>query len=237
MILDCIEPKNKRGDRMAVFTGIPTVRLSRADWLELRRRGIGGSDAGHIVLSAEQFRYADPARVWREKVFPLTEEEESLPCAIGSALEPLCARLFERETGRKVRRMNRLCVSISHPYMIADIDRRLCGAAEGLECKCVSQMSARRRITDPDSGESRWVDIFENGDAGTVFTYKPEWYVQMQHYMSVTGWQMWHLGVIVLNNRFYHYDVPRDDAFIDALREAEGAFWQLVEDKENVWEA
>lgn len=218
------------------YKTIPTARLTRAEWLELRRIGLGGSDAGHVILSPEQFRYADPARVWREKVYPLPPEEESLPCTIGTALEPLCASLFERETGRRVRRMNQLCVSLSHPYMIADIDRKICGAAEGLECKCVSQMSARRRITDPETGESRWIDIFESGDAGTVFAYKPEWYAQMQHYMSVTGWEMWHLGVIVLNNRFYHFDVPRDEEFINALREAEGSFWQFVESGENIWE-
>lgn len=218
------------------YRTIPTAHLSRAEWLELRRIGLGGSDAGHVILSPEQFRYADPGRVWREKVAPVEAEPESLPCTIGTALEPLCASLFERETGRKVRRMNQLLVSLSHPYMIADIDRRLCGAAEGLECKCVGQMSARRRITDPETGESRWIDIFESGDPVTVFTYKPEWYAQMQHYMSVTGWEMWHLGVIVLNNRFWHCDVPRDDAFIDALREAEGEFWQFVEAKENIWE-
>ena len=221
---------------MTHYTTIPTARLTRAEWLQLRRRGIGGSDAGHIALSPEQFRYADPARVWREKVLPLDAEEESLPCAIGTALEPLCASLYERATGRRVRRMNQLLVSLSHPYMIADIDRKLCGVPEGLECKCVSQMSARRKIADPETGEVRWVDIFESGNAETVFTYKPEWYVQMQHYMSVTGWQMWHLGVIVLNNRFYHYDVPRDDAFIDGLRTAEGEFWQFVEAGENIWE-
>lgn len=221
---------------MTHYTTIPTARLTRDEWRALRQRGIGGSDAAHIVLPREQYRYADPAKIFRDKVEPIEPEEESLPCTIGRELEPLCARLFERETGKAVRRMNQLLVSLSHPYMIADIDRRLCGVPEGLECKCVSQMSARRKIADPETGEVRWVDIFENGTAETVFTYKPEWYVQMQHYMSVTGWQMWHLGVIVLNNRFYHYDVPRDDAFIDGLRTAEGEFWQFVEAGENIWE-
>ena len=218
------------------YKTIPTAHITREEWLQLRRIGLGGSDAGHIVFTPEQFRYADPARIWREKVLSPEPEPESLPCSIGTALEPLCASLFERATGRRVRRMNQMLVSLSHPYMIADIDRKICGAAEGLECKCVSQFSARRKITDPETGEVRWIDIFESGDASAVFAYKPEWYAQIQHYMAVTGWQLWHLGVIVLNNRFYHYDVPRDGAFIDALREAEGSFWQFVESRENIWE-
>lgn len=221
---------------MKPYTTVSTVDLSVDEWRQLRQRGIGGSDAAHIVLSPEQFRYADPAKIFRDKTTALSPEVESLPCTIGHELEPLCARLFERETGRHVRRMNQLLVSLSHPFMIANIDRKLCGVSEGLECKCIGQMSARRRIADPETGESRWIDIFESGDAGTIFTYKPEWYVQIQHYMSVTGWDKWHLAVIVLNNRFYHYEVPRDEELINILRNAENEFWKLVQERENIWE-
>lgn len=222
---------------MKLYTTIPTAGLSGDEWRRLRQRGIGGSDAAHVVLTPEQFRYADPARLFRDKTESLSPEEESLPCMIGHELEGLCARLFERETGRTVRRLNQMLVSRDHPYMIADIDRKLCGAAEGLECKCVGQFSARRKITDPETEESRWIDIFESGDAEAVFTYKPEWYVQIQHYLAVTGFNRWHLGVIVLNNRFCRYEVARDEAFISALCSAEGEFWQLVQNRENIWEA
>ncbi len=221
---------------MKPYTTIPTAQLSTDEWRRLRQRGIGGSDAAHVVLSPEQFRYADPAKIFREKTDALSAEEESLPCMIGHALEGLCARLFERETGRTVRRMNQMLVSREHPYMIADIDRKLCGVSEGLECKCVGQFSARRKIEDPETGESRWIDIFESGDAETVFTYKPEWYMQVQHYLSVTGWNKWHLAVIVLNNRFCRYEVARDEDLIGVLRESEAEFWNLVCKRENIWE-
>ena len=43
---------------------------------------------------------------------------------IGTALEPMIAKLYEVETGVSARRVNRLQRSKAHPWMLASLDRR-----------------------------------------------------------------------------------------------------------------
>lgn len=221
---------------MTVITS--TVGLDRTAWLEARRVGIGGSDAAKIVLSAEQYKYADPGALYLDKIGEgPAEEDESLAARHGRFCEELVAQLYEEATGNKVRRCNMILRSDAHPFMIADIDRKIVGRREGLECKTVGEFAARMKETDPETGEAKWVDRFIEGDMETSLSRKPEWYCQMQHYMAVTGWEMWHLAVLIGNRRFLWYDVPRDQAWIDEMVRQEAEFWKHVERRENIWEA
>jgi putative phage-type endonuclease len=221
---------------MTVLTS--TVGLDRSAWLEARRVGIGGSDAAKIVLSAEQYKYADPGALYLDKIGEgPAEEDESLAARHGRFCEELVAQLYEEATGNKVRRCNMILRSDAHPFMIADIDRKIVGRREGLECKTVGEFAARMKETDPETGEAKWVDRFVEGDMETSLSRKPEWYCQMQHYMAVTGWEMWHLAVLIGNRLFLWYDVPRDDAWIDEMIRQEAEFWKHVERRENIWEA
>ena len=45
----------------------------------------------------------------------------------------------------------------------------------------------------------------------------------------MTGLARWHLAVLVFGRGFYCYTLERDQAEIDALMDAEEAFWHLVE--------
>ena len=221
---------------MTVLTS--TVGLDRSAWLEARRVGIGGSDAAKIVLTAEQYKYADPGALYLDKIGEgPAEEDESLAARHGRFCEELVAQLYEEATGNKVRRCNMILRSDAHPFMIADIDRKIVGRREGLECKTIGEFAARMKETDPETGEAKWVDRFVEGDMETSLSRKPEWYCQIQHYMAVTGWEMWHLAVLIGNRRFLWYDVPRDDAWIDEMIRQEAEFWKHVERRENIWEA
>jgi hypothetical protein len=99
------------------------------------------------------------------------------------------------------------------------------------------EFAARMKETDPETGEAKWVDRFVEGDMETSLSRKPEWYCQVQHYLAVTGWEMWHLAVLIGNRRFLWYDVPRDQAWIDEMVRQEAEFWKHVERRENIWEA
>lgn len=221
---------------MTVLTS--TVGLDRSAWLEARRVGIGGSDAAKIVLSSEQYKYADPGALYLDKIGEgPAEEDESLAARHGRFCEEFVAQLYEEATGNKVRRCNMILRSDAHPFMIADIDRKIVGRREGLECKTIGEFAARMRVVDEETGEAKWVDRFVEGDMETSLSRKPEWYCQMQHYMAVTGWEMWHLAVFIGNRRFLWYDVPRDQAWIDEMVRQEAEFWKHVERRENIWEA
>lgn len=99
--------------------------------------------------------------------------------------------------------------------MLANIDRKIVGKNWGLECKTTNAFRSRQFT------EER-------------FPY--EYFIQIQHYLAVTGWEKWYLAAVVLNFRFEWYEVPRDEAFIEkVLIPQEAAFWRTVEQKENIW--
>lgn len=220
------------------MTGVSTVKMTRAEWLEARRTGIGGSDAAKIVLSPEQYKYADPGALYLDKIGEgPAEDEPSLAARHGTWCEEFVAQLWEEATGLKVRRLNLMIRSPEHPFMLADIDRKVVGRREGLECKTMGEFAARMRVVDEETGEASWVDKFVEGDMETTFTRVPQWYCQVQHYMAVTGWDMWHLGVLIGNRKFLTYDIPRDQAWIDEMVRQEEEFWNHVERRENIWRA
>lgn len=218
------------------MTSISTVGMSRAEWLRMRRTGIGGSDAGKIVLTRQQYSYADPEALFLEKTGdgPL-EDSPSLAARHGTWCEPFVADLYTEATGNRVHRFNRMMRSDEHPFMLADIDRKLYGRNEGLECKTVGEWAARMRVVDPETEEVHWIPRFIVGDMETSLSRKPEWYCQIQHYMAVTGWRMWHLAILVGNHDFLWFDVPRDDAWIEEMVKQEAAFWDCVERRDNIW--
>lgn len=148
----------------------------RLQWLRERQRGIGGSDAPALVLSPEQYKWKRPEDVLADKVYPIEDEgEERLCCRIGHELEDFAARLFTEVTGLKVRKDGRHFVHPEHPFMVGNIDRKIVGHNWGLECKTTSAY---------------------NGNKFTEDSYPLEYFVQIQHYLAVTGWEKWYLSAI-----------------------------------------
>ena len=189
---------------------VSTARMSHMEWLAARQGGIGGSDAAALVLTPDVYKWHRPIDVYRSKVYELPEEEESLACRMGHFLEPLVADLFTEETGYRVHRWNRMLTSSEFPWAFANIDRKLRGYDRGLECKTCSVY--RERQFDDEM-------------------FPPEYYVQIQHYLAVTGWDTWYLAALIGNKRFVWYTVPRNDEDIKEIMEREEAFWQIIIDK------
>ena len=114
---------------------IMTVREmdNRKNWLSVRAQGIGGSDAGAIMGLN---KYKGPMAVYLEKTGLVEPEDISKKPAViaGQMLEPVVARMFEEETGKKVRRMGTL-QSLERSWMHANPDRVIIGENAGLEIK------------------------------------------------------------------------------------------------------
>lgn len=185
---------------------ISTKNMTHLDWLKARQNGIGGSDAPALVLPPDVYKWSRPKDVYMSKVGEV-EMDEPLPCRVGSFLEPLVAKIFTEETGMVVHRYNRIIISDEHPFMFANIDRKLYGNNIGLECKTTSDFMDKK-FTDDE--------------------YPYQYYVQMQHYMAVTGWDMWYLAVLIGNRKFRWYEVPRNDEDIKDIIESESRFWNDV---------
>ena len=179
-----------------------TKDMTRAEWLEARRKGIGGSDASAIM---GQNPWASPLTVYFDKVGIAPEKTESEAMRQGTDCEEVVAARFTRETGLKVKRCHKLIQHPNYPWMLANIDRQVvCKGFIGLECKTTSPFNR----TDFSEG-----------------SIPPNYYWQCQHYMAVTGAEEWYLAVMVFSTAFHVFRIPRNETAIEQLIEAERSFW------------
>ena len=228
------------------MTYVSTKGMSRAEWLAARKRGIGGSDAPHTILTKEDWSFADPGRLYRDKLGLLTPAEIAADEAsgrrkkeVGSWCEELVARYFTEATGMRVERSNKMYISKKHPFMLADIDRKIVGKKIGLECKAVSYAHWRDYSELKEDGKPTYKYIFAD-DPMEMFLRKKQWYFQVQHYMATLGWEEWYLAVLVFleygdDYDFKYYHVTRDEDDIAALVDAEESFWGHVTERYDVW--
>lgn len=181
-----------------------TVDMTRADWLAARKGSIGGSEAAAIAGLSP---WSSPYSVWAEKTGRLSEKPDSEAMRQGRDLEAYVAARFSEATGKSVRRRNAIIRNPDIPFAHANVDRLIVGEDAGLECKTTSALSLK---------------AFAGGE------YPATYYVQCMHYMMVTGAAKWYLAVLVLGREFLWFEIPRDEAEIEALRQQEEAFWACV---------
>ncbi len=186
---------------------IDTRGMSRLDWLKARQRGIGGSDAAALILPPDVYKWHRPKDIYEDKTTERTDDSSPLACEVGHYLEPFVAAKFTEATGIRVHNLNRILLNPELPHMFANIDRKLYGANVGLEIKTTNAYNDKRFTED---------------------TYPAEYYVQMQHYMAVTGWDMWYLAALIGNHRFVWYEVPRNDDDIAEIIYIEKKFWDEI---------
>lgn len=178
-------------------------KINDEPWKELRRTGIGGSDAGAVVGLNP---YDSPYTIYHEKLGLVTGFEGNDKTRLGNDLEEYVAKRFEEKTGKRVRRLNAVLRSVEFPYMIADVDRMVVGEDAGLECKTTTNFDGYK---------------FEEGE------YPAYWACQCYHYMAVTNAGRWYLCVLDLSSgKVSVITISRDESEITALREMEGKFWR-----------
>ena len=127
---------------------VKTTSLDRDQWLEVRKGGIGSSDAAAAV---GLHPYKSQLQLWMEKTgrdseLPVVDpQDDSNPMYWGTLLEPIVAAHYTRRTSRKVRRVNAVLQHPEHSWMLANIDREVTGAADVqiLECKTAGIHGAR----------------------------------------------------------------------------------------------
>lgn len=101
---------------------VDTADLSEAEWLEWRRKGIGGSDAA-AVLGISPFGTARDLYYDKLNIATLDGSEENwVQKQIGHLLEDLVAEIFQKKTGFQIYQMKKMFCHPQHPFMLADID-------------------------------------------------------------------------------------------------------------------
>ena len=192
---------------------VGTKQLPRADWLAVRKQGIGSSDAAAAVGLNP---YKSQLELWLEKTgrdasLPkLDPQDEESPAYWGTILEPIVASHYTQRSGNRVRRINAV---LQHPdpklpWMLANIDREVIGAADVqiLECKTAGINGAR---------------LWKEG--------VPE-YVQLQvmHQLAVTGKQTADVAVLLGGQHLEIHRIERDEPMIARLIDLERLFWDYV---------
>ena len=178
----------------------------KEEWLLLRKElGVGGSEAGSVVgLNPYKSAYT----LFMEKTGKVPEFEGNLTTEVGSYLEEFVAKLFEKETGKKLRRKNRILVNTRYPFAFGDVDRIVVGENSVVEIKTTNSLPAMRK--------------FKKGE------YPEQWYCQMTHYLAVGGFDKAYLAVLIGCREFKVFELERDEEEIEALMYAEEKFWENV---------
>lgn len=166
-----------------MITKVPIT--SREQWLEERKKTVGGSEIGAILgLNPWQSAYS----LWAERTGKIPAFEGNLRTKVGTYLEDLVAKLFEEESGYKVLRTNFIYRNDLYPALHATPDRLLVGRKAGLECKTTSAFNAKKfRGTD----------------------FPGQYYAQAVQYMAVTQLPEWFIAVLVGNHEFHIYHLTR----------------------------
>jgi putative phage-type endonuclease len=191
---------------------VKTNDLSRDEWLEVRKTGIGSSDA---AASVGLNPYQSQLELWMEKTgrgaaLPQDDpNDDSTPMFWGTLLESFVAAHYTKKSGNRVRKINAVLQHPEHAWMLANVDREVMGSSEVqiLECKTAGM-----------NGAKLWRDGV------------PEYVqLQVQHQLAVTGKAAADVAVLVCGNEYRCYRIERDEALIARLMELEAKFWHYVE--------
>ncbi|MCU4582497.1 YqaJ viral recombinase family protein [Acinetobacter gyllenbergii] len=190
-----------------------TKKLNYQQWLEVRKQGIGSSDA---ATACGLNPYMSMLELWMIKTGRMQQniEDESAgyaPLYWGKQLEPLVAQYYSMHTNHKVRRVNAV---LQHPdedkhFMLANLDYAVVGHEEVqiLECKTVGEYGSK---------------LWRDGVPLYVLC-------QVQHQLAVTGKQAAHICALICGHETRIFKVTRSETVIKYIVDAERYFWECVE--------
>lgn len=100
-----------------------TTKITREEWLDWRKKGIGGSDVaaalGFSPYKTRRELYYEKAGI--ELAIP-DEETNWVAKEVGHRLESLVAEIYQRKTGYKVYPIHKMFQHPLYPFLLADVD-------------------------------------------------------------------------------------------------------------------
>ena len=186
-----------------------TLGMSRAEWLDLRAEGLGGSDAAWVLGRSP---YKSTYSGWAEKAGLVPEPDLSDNEAIewGNVLEPVVADRFASLYGFEVINLPVMLAHPTYPHMLANVDRFI--VEDGRITGLLEVKTAGLRQAD-----------YWQGDNVPV-----HYALQVQHYLAVTGLEYGYLVVLIGGQQMKAYRLDRDEAQIEELIEAECDMWERI---------
>jgi len=184
-----------------------TENLPYTEWLEFRRLGIGGSDAS-VVCGIN--KYKSPIELFMEKTGQMPHQEAGEAAYWGTQLESLVRTEFTKRTGIEVAPANCILQSEPHPFMLANLDGECQHPIYGT---CIFEAKTASAYLAGD-----WEDSIPD-----------PYMLQIQHYLSVTGYMGAYIAVLIGGNSFKWKFIERDEEIISMLIELESEFWERVQ--------
>lgn len=180
--------------------------MEHAQWLEERRKLIGGSDVA-AILGISPFKTA--YQIYQEKRKEVEDWQGNESTDWGKRMEPAIRQWYSDTTGRNVRLPDKIIYNEKYPFMGASLD----GFTD--DGRIVEIKTAR-------SGKG-W------GEPGTDEI--PDYYAaQCHHYMAVTGLDVVDIPVSIMGGSPVLYEIPADKEIQEMIIDAEANFWQRVVD-------
>jgi putative phage-type endonuclease len=178
------------------------------EWIEQRKKGIGGSDAG-TIMGVNPYKTA--LELWQEKTGRAATVQKTMNPDMkrGFYLEDIVSKLYSDITGNKLRQAKEFLALKDHPEIYANIDRKLTGEETIWECKCPrvsSFLKIKREQKIPQT-----------------------YLAQCQHYSMVRGGSQIILSVFSAELwDLINFTVEPDSEFQEILLKAELHFWKHV---------
>jgi putative phage-type endonuclease len=189
--------------------------MEYAEWLELRKNSIGGSDAGAIMQYIGE--WGSPLTVYLNKKGIALSKEMSVSAMRGKLLEIVIrARFGETYPNMVIEKVPYILYSPEFPFMSANLDGIIAGPETEINGMKVSGIGGLE-IKTTKSGYGFNNDEIPDGH-----------YCQVQHYMAVTGISWFVLAAYFLEDEeIKYYVIKRNDDFIkNDLIPAEKDFWE-----------
>ena len=182
---------------------MPNKLASSWNW----RSFIGGSDA-RIIMGSDE---AALVRLWREKRGEAEPEDLSgnLIVQLGAATEELNRSWYERNTGRRVRDVQRQRQALGHSLDGSDPRRDRGGDGAVFEAKFMLPWS----FSEEAAAE--------------------KYMAQLQHNMWVTHLRTSVLSIITGGGKWVEITIPMDPLYLSVLVSAEKKFWRCVQSGET----
>lgn len=190
--------------------------MTREEWLEERKKGIGGSDASAILGLNP---YKDNIKLWEEKTGRRQAEDisEKEYVKYGTNAEDLLRELFKLDYPKyEVRHdENTIIKHPKYPFLFASLDGTLIDKETGemgiLEIKTTNILQSMQK--------EKWKEKIPDN-----------YYCQVLHYLNVTGYSF----VILKAQLKYDYDgeIKLDTRHYKILKEEVAEDMKMLEEKE-----
>ena len=180
---------------------------NKQEWLQERKKYIGGSDIGGILALKDS--YKTPLDVYLSKISQeeKVEEELSEPAYWGNRLEDIVAEEYSIRTKTTLSQENRLLNHKEYPFLAANVDRWV-NDEYLLECKTAGFMMNK------NWGEEESEDI------------PPSYYAQVAWYSAIANVKKVDIAVLIGGQKFKIYTYNKDTQFEDNLIKKGVNFWK-----------